>query len=48
LYASQNNIRVDETKEDEIGEGHSMHEKDEKCTQNFDQRTGKEETTWKT
>jgi len=25
-----------------------MHEKDEKCTQNFDQRTGKEETTWKT
>jgi hypothetical protein len=38
----------DEVKEDKIGRACSMHDKDEKCIQNFGWETLREETAWKT
>jgi hypothetical protein len=31
-----------------MGRARSMDERDEKCAQNFDQKTWREKTTWKT
>jgi hypothetical protein len=35
-------------KEDKVGKACSMHRRDEKCIQNFNQETRREETNWKT
>jgi len=48
LYISPNITWSVLVKEGEMGRACSMYGRDEKCIQYFDQKTCKEETTWKT
>jgi hypothetical protein len=46
LYALPNTVD-DQKEEDEMGMACDMHGEDEKCIQDFDQKTSRGETTWK-
>jgi hypothetical protein len=48
LNALPNIITAIKITEDEMGGSCRMHERDGKCTQYFDWKTRREETTWKT